>query len=62
VVCGHYGVHQAIAVALKDPKMSKQCFAGQRINMTLMIHNKFEIIIRLGSGLKPMNHQVKEIP
>jgi len=62
VVCRHYGVHQAIAVASKDPKISKQGFAGKRMNMTVMISNKLAIIIRLGSGLKSMNHQVKEIP
>jgi hypothetical protein len=30
--------------------------------MTLMISDKLEIIVRLGSVLKPMNHQVKGIP
>jgi hypothetical protein len=53
VLCRHYGVHQAVA-ASKDPKMNKQGFAGKRLNMTLMISNKLEIIIRLGSGLKSM--------
>lgn len=62
MICRHYGVHQAIAVASKDPKVSKLGFAGKRMNMTLMISNKLEIIIRLGSGIKSMNNQVKEIP
>jgi hypothetical protein len=61
VVCGHYGVCQVVAADSKDPRMSKQSFAGKRMNMTLMILNKLEIIIKLGSGLKPINHQVKEI-
>jgi len=62
VICRHYGVYQAIAVASKNLKMCKQGFAGKRMNMTLMISNKREIIIRLGSGLKSMNHHMKEIP
>jgi hypothetical protein len=30
--------------------MSKQGFAGKKMNMTLMISNKLAIITRLGSG------------
>jgi len=49
-------------MASQDQKRSKQGTAGNRKYVTLTILQKLEIIIRLGSGLKSMNHQVKEIP
>lgn len=37
-------------MASEDPKMSKQGTAGKRKHVTLMIHQKIEIIRRLESG------------
>ena len=42
--------HQVTVMASKDPKRSKQCAAGKKKHLTLMIPQKPEIIRRPESG------------
>jgi hypothetical protein len=49
MLTGLHGAHQAIIMASKDPKMSRQGTAGKKKHVTLMIPQKLEIIRRLES-------------
>jgi hypothetical protein len=43
----------------RDPKMSKQCSAGKRKHLSLMIPKKLEIIWRLNIRLSSVNNTEK---